>query len=252
MTSHKSENYRASAEFDEFMKIKPPKALHGIKTEQEKYGYKVIAFLDLLGITNQIKNSDKKNQNGSDLIRKMKNIKWTFSRFFNGIESMQALYVSDSLICTCDKKDLNLAMENLATFQWKVMTEFHNLLRGAVEYGKVYVDRDGTQIIGPAYLHAYNRQEHDAIFPRVIIGKTVATSSKNKILRSEDGESFIDFIEYILQSHELDDIKKQLQDNKVYDYLENEYLTNDNVKQLRIRSKYAWTINYLKGKDVWK
>lgn len=262
MLNNQSTNKQAIAAFENMHKTANASSrVTDVTDHLEKYEDKVIAFLDLLGITNQIKVSAKDDQDESELIRKMKDIKATFARFFDGIGSMQALYVSDSLICSCDMEHLTLAMENLATFQWTVLTEFHTLLRGAVEYGKVYVDEEGTQIIGPAYLDAYNRQEHDAIFPRVIIGETILTnikkdktyeSIKDKISKSEDGESFIDYLEYRLRLNGRDEVKKQLYAMSIYNYLTSEYDTYNKTSQLRVRSKYAWTINYITEKGVWK
>lgn len=263
MPNNQSTNKQAIAAFENMHKTANASShVTDVTDHLEKYEDKVIAFLDLLGVTNQIKESAKDDQDESELIRKMKDIKATFARFFDGVESMQALYVSDSLICSCDIEHLTLAMENLATFQWTVLTEFRTLLRGAVEYGKVYVDDEGTQIIGPAYLDAYNRQEHDAIFPRVIIGETILTdikdkdkiyeSIKDKIFKSEDGESFIDYLEYRLQLNGRDEVKKQLCERGIYNYLTSNYDVYNKTPQLRIRSKYAWTINYIIEKGVWE
>lgn len=223
------------------------------RTAEEKYEDKIVAFLDLLGVSKQIEDSEK-SKNESEIIKRMKAIKESFARLFEST-NIDFLYVSDSLICTCNIDDIKVVISRLAIFQLNVLRDFHTLLRGAVEYGKVYVDNEGKQIIGPAYIQAYKRQENEAIFPRIIIGKTVsdAVSEKYSLFESRDGERSIDFIKYYkdLETKTDNDVIEILKYNKVYEYLNNRYNTYDDAKKLKIRSKYAWMINYLKEKRVW-
>lgn len=248
-------NKNLSDFFDEFFYSSPSsKTSTPPCISEEKYEEKIVAFLDLLGISKQIEDTEK-GKNEGEIIKKMKDIKESFARLFDSTKNMDFLYVSDSLICTCNITNLEDVISRLAIFQLNVLRDFHTLLRGAIEYGKVYVDKEGKQIIGPAYIQAYKRQEYEAIFPRIIIGKTVLDSASNKykLFISRDDEQSIDFIGYYqkIETKSNSDVIEMLQHNKVYEYLLDEYDKHNNPKNLKIRSKYAWMINYLQEKEVW-
>jgi len=91
-------------------------------------------------------------------------------------EKMNMLYISDSFIFVCDEEALGPFLKALSYIQMRILVECKTMLRGALEYGDVIVQDSGKQIIGPAYIDAYLKQEHDAIFPRIIMGNSVLVS----------------------------------------------------------------------------
>jgi hypothetical protein len=71
----------------------------------------------------------------------------------------------------------------------RIINECSFLLRGAVTIGNAIVKEDAKFIVGPAYLQAYQLQENDAIYPRIIVDKSVTKEIKK--LSPMESEIFI-------------------------------------------------------------
>ena|GEM_PF-1847915 len=251
------------------------------------YQYKqlVVATLDLLGITNEIlkieRNRNKKNDskdkssdngnidkesNENELIEKMISIKNMITEIIGPSKIITMLYISDSFIFVCEKDDIILLLKQLAVIQFRILSRWKTLLRGAIEFGGVTVEDSGKQIIGPAFLKAFKRQENEAIFPRILLGNSVINilnelsknTKKNLIdeicITTRDKETSIDYIEcfMITEGKNKNHIIDIFNTNNIYDFLYvnlNEYNKKD---EMNIRNKYAWTIKYLREKEVWK
>lgn len=244
--------------------IEVPEGITGISEESGstalKYEKKLVAFLDLLGITNEIRSTT----NGSEniIISKMTKIKEIVEIEIEDSpisDKMSMLYISDSFIFVCEQDVLADFLALLSNIQMRVLVECKTMLRGALEYGDVIVQDNGKQIIGPAYIDAYLKQEHDAIFPRIIIGNSVlklinlSEKQYEQIVVSQDKETSLDYIDvYMTLEHLTEkDIKTRLRREGIYDYLFSAYEQYDKDNNSSVRAKYAWTINYLRNKGVW-
>jgi hypothetical protein len=221
-----------------------------------KYDQRLVAFLDLLGITQKIRETAK-NKEESEIISTMSKIKNIVESEINTAPMpIDMLYISDSFIFVCRKEVLGYFLKMLSCIQTHILIECKILLRGALEYGDVVVRDEGKQIIGPAYIDAYLRQEKDAIYPRIIMGNSVLKLLLNqpyeKII-SQDQEASLDYIGAYMESEKKNknDMIIRLRREGVFDHLCDEYKKYDNENELSIRAKYAWTINYLIKKGVW-
>ena len=225
-----------------------------------KYEKKFVAFLDLLGITNEIRS--KVNGSENEIISKMSKIKNIVEIEINAApknEKMNMLYISDSFIFVCEPDALAFFLQVLSNIQMRILVECKTMLRGALEYGDVIVQDGGKQIIGPAYIDAYLKQEHDAIFPRIIVGNSVLEiihsqiADYNKIVISQDRETSLDYIDVYmtLENRSKSEITTRLRREGIFDYLCTEYKNHHKDNSSSIRSKYAWAINYLKEKGGW-
>ena len=225
-----------------------------------KYEKKLVAFLDLLGITKEIRS--KVNGTENEIISKMSKIKDIVEIEINAApmnEKMTMLYISDTFIFVCEQEALVSFLQMLSSIQMRILVECKTLLRGALEYGDVIVQDGGKQIIGPAYIDAYMKQEHDAIFPRIIIGNSVLdiinTKIKDydKVVISQDREYSLDYIDvYMTLEHKSkNETRIRLRREGVFSYLCDEYIKYNKENNSSVRAKYAWTINYLKEKGVW-
>lgn len=219
-----------------------------------KYSTKIVAFLDLLGITNSVRTL--KNGRESDIIKKMTSIKNIVEYELEHIhEDITMLHISDSFIFVSDTDILGHMLKVLATIQTRVLIEEHTMLRGAVECGDVIVKDEGKQIIGPAYIDAYENQEHNAIYPRIILGQSIIKmlSKEEKLVNSNDGQCSLDYLDIYMEMSEQSKtkIKTKLRREKVYSYLNDEYEKNHIDDKISVYTKYAWTINYLKEKGLW-
>jgi len=225
-----------------------------------KYEKKLVAFLDLLGITKEIRT--KINGTENEIISKMSKVKDIVEIEINAApmsEKMSMLYISDSFIFVCEPDALPSFLQVLSNIQMRILVESKTMLRGALEYGDVIVQDNGKQIIGPAYIDAYLKQEHDAIFPRIIVGNSVLEiinlnlNQYDKVVISQDREISLDYIDVYmtLENKTKSDIITRLRREGIFDYLCNEYKKHNKQNNSSVRAKYAWTINYLKEKGVW-
>lgn len=225
-----------------------------------KYEKKLVAFLDLLGITNEIRS----HVDGSEeqIISKMTKIKEIVEIEVEDTpisDKLNMLYISDSFIFVCEQEALAYFLRLLSNIQMRVLVECKTMLRGALEYGDVIIQDNGKQIIGPAYIDAYMKQEHDAIFPRVIIGNSVLeliNSEKEQyeqIVISQDRETSLDYIDVYMTLEHLTkkEIVTRLRREGIYEYLTSSYHEYNYKNNSSVRAKYAWTINYLRDKGVW-
>lgn len=241
-------------EFAQFIKERPARS----REETPLYSFKpaLAVYIDLLGIKKQIRDSID-NNDVSSFIQKMEQIKDIFLDETQLIRDATKLYISDSFICICPPSEIKALIKRLARFQFRVLTECHNLLRGAVEYGDVTVEDEGKQIIGPAYINAYLHQEHDVIFPRIVLGESALTllndlkvDRANLLFSSIDGEQSIDFIQCYAKEENarIDEISQLFHKTDTFEYLNNEI--EKHKFDMHVRSKYVWTKNYLKEKGV--
>ena len=169
------------------------------------------------------------------------------------------LYISDSFIFVCEPTVLPVFLKTLANIQMRVLVECKTMLRGAVEFGDVIIEDDGRQIIGPAYIDAYIKQEKHAIFPRIILGNSVMKlidemhGGSEPLVVSQDREFSLDYLDVYMEIEQKSkrDLQTRFRREGIYDYLLNAYMENNAKENPSVRAKYAWTINYLKEKGVW-
>lgn len=222
----------------------------------ETYDKKVVAFLDLLGITQRIL-ADQKGTETVAMMEKIKKIVDSQVDVFKHRDALDYLYISDSFIFVCDIEQVEDFLRLLGMIQMLVLVECKVMLRGAIEYGDVTIRDSGKQIIGPAYVKAYLKQEHDAIFPRIILGNSVREQIIEKdlknLLYTYDREYALDYIgTYIdVEKISLSKIVVRLKREDVIIFLVDNYKKYDKDDKASVRAKYGYTINYFKEKGVW-
>jgi len=225
-----------------------------------KYDKKLVAFLDLLGITNRILEAeDGQESEIIDCLEKTKGIVLIEAKEYLDTSDLNLLHLSDSFIFACSEELLPKMLDLLCIIQVRILIECHTMLRGALEYGSVIIKDDGRQIIGPAYISAYQRQERDAIYPRIIISNSVSDlintrfSTYSSIIMSYDREKALDCVQAYCdrEGTNKNAIISRLRREGVYDYLIEEYRNFHEKDRSSERRKYGWMINYLIEKEVW-
>lgn len=221
----------------------------------KKYEKKLVAVLDLLGITQDIRDSEKENVDESEILSVLDDIKGIVdaaSKDLEEIDDLSVVYqISDSFIFVCEESALEEMIGALSIVQKKILVDKKRLLRGALEYGSIYIDSEKKQVFGPAFIKAYLCQENEAIYPRIIIGDSVKkldSYSKLKDLRwiCHDDEEIIDYIGF----YGIDEFSKEIKEKKTCKFLEEKYESYSREDKLNIRQKYAWTKDYFKTKGV--
>lgn len=203
------------------------------KAVRKRYTNKLIAYLDVLGIKQLIEDNRKGNEHiAIDKIEEMRKIVNTSSNISDSIEEFNYLHVSDSFVFVCKPKSVISLIELLATIQTRIINECNLLLRGAITIGDTIIGDDGKFIIGPAYIQAFQLQEDNANYPRIIADKSVVKQLKKSnesidkyLQKDSDKEYFIDYIKVYMNSEELKktDIRITLRRENIFSYLNNDF-----------------------------
>lgn len=246
--------------YDKFLGPSEPKRIK--IDETKKYKNHLIAFLDVLGIKSLIDNHRKGDEyKAIDTIDAIRKIIETSADTIKKPRDFNYLQISDSFVFICNPDDLILLIKLLSTLQIRIITECRFQLRGAITIGDAIIREDGKFIIGPAYIRAYQLQENDAIYPRIIADKNVINAImkiegniEQYLKRDSDKEYFIDYIKVYSKSGSLKkkDIKITLRREGTFDYLNGGYSNYYAKENHNICQKYGWTIQYYKKIGVWE
>ena len=168
-------------------------------------GVGYVCFIDVLGFSNDIlKNWKRKTSNPLKKILTVKKRIPEFSHFEKdydsttfGIYTCRVNSISDSFtICFGYKGNmgfwdlafgLDVILNNLSHV-WSTIIRNGYTIRGAIDYGEIYWGEN--ELIGPAFINAYNLESEVAKNSRVVI-----SSDLNKVLKdlfSEKGSTMID------------------------------------------------------------
>lgn len=229
---------------------------------RKKYTNKLIAYLDVLGIRQLIEDNRKGNEHiAIDKIEEMRKIVSTSSDISDGIEDFNYLHISDSFVFVCKPKSVILLIELLSTIQTRIINECNFLLRGAITVGDTIIGEDGKFIIGPAYIQAFQLQEDDAIYPRIIADKGVISQlRKSKVSigdylqQDSDKEFFVDYINVYRNREGLrkKDITIRLRRENNFSFLKKSFEEHYENSNHNISQKYGWTMQYYKNLGVWE
>ena len=231
------------------------------KAVRKRYTNNLIAYLDVLGIKQLIADNRKGNEHiAIDKIEEMRKIVGTSSNI-SSIEELNYLHISDSFVFVCKPKSVISLIELLATIQTRIINECKFLLRGAITVGDTIIREDGKFIIGPAYIQAFQLQEDNAIYPRIIADKGVikqlnkSKASIDKYLQQDsDKEYFVDYIKVYMNREELKkkDITIRLRRENNFSFLKKSFAEHYKNSNHNISQKYGWTMQYYKNLGVWE
>lgn len=229
----------------------------------KKYSNHLIAFLDVLGIKSLIeKYSDGDEHNAIDKIERIRKIVETSTAIVQKDSvRIDFLHISDSVVFVCEPKTIIRLIELLSTIQMRVITECQFLLRGAITIGDAIAEDYARFIVGPAYIQAFQLQEDDAIYPRIIVDKSVTKKIKeyklpinNYLQQDSDKEYFVDYIKVYMQKESVSRqrIRYRLGSEDIYSFLKDTFKDNYKNEKHNISQKYGWTIQYFKKLGVWE
>lgn len=232
------------------------------RVDNKKYSHRLIAFLDVLGIKKFISDhTDGQEHVAIDKIEEMRKIVDTSVEVLEDRDEFYYLHISDSIVFICEPVDVVILIELLSTIQMRIIQECNFLLRGAVTVGDAIIREYGKFIIGPAYIQAYQLQEYDAVYPRIIVDRsavkaiTKANKSIHDYLKEDtDKEYFIDYIRVYMNRQELQpvDMRIRLKRDSTFNYLRNNHQEHYDKEDHHIAQKYGWTMEYYKGLKVWE
>lgn len=216
------------------------------------YNNHYIAFLDILGFKNLV--YGQYGDFGSLVIKSkmelLSHLNENFKRFDTSV-----MLMSDSIVVSI-KEDVPDA---LVKFLYTV-SEINGMLngsvlRGAISFGSLY--HKNNIVFGPAFISAYQLQEHEAVYPRIIIKPSVIRTiskisehneylMKNYFLLDDDKEIFFDYlsflrdIEYLHLGRGLNGVVGGL----TYAIMLN-FLSSPAKVDKSVAEKYEWLLKYL-------
>ena len=232
------------------------------------YENRIVLFLDILGFRSIIdKTVDKLEDNTSgiqELYDKLEEIKAFLDSRLKQKEvfddknfSMRVTQFSDSIIISFINDDNTTLLKLIRTIQ-ELIINFVNsgmLCRGSISYGKLI--HDNQIIFGPALNDAYETETKAAMYPRIILDKSILESSK-KNRQPSLFESEMNKEDMILSYLSKDTDEKYYIDYFPKDIGEYKYMTNiqiylANLRQIIINGskstkpdlkvKYGWMKN---------
>lgn len=245
--------------YDEWLEKTRKKATPRIK---KKYSRSLIAFLDVLGIKQLISdNTGGQEHVAIDKIEEMRKIVKTSLTVLEDREEFYFLHISDSFVFLCRPSDIIILVELLSTIQTRIIHECNLLLRGAVTVGDAIIREDGKFIIGPAYIKAFQLQEKDAVYPRIIVDESVVKaiekankSIHNYLKEDSDKEYFVDYLKVYMANEKMNpvDMCIRLKRDSMFDYLKEHYQDYYKKEDHNVAQKYGWTMEYCKSLKVWE
>ena len=147
------------------------------------YENRIVIFFDILGFRNLVNNSAKISGKEYD------KVKWVLSyikKFYKDeiskpyFTSKQISFFSDSVIISFEEKEISQTFYTFCDLQILLMNLASNgfVMRGALSYGKLFHDK--SFLFGPAFMEAYDNETKKAIFPRIILDKSILLLNQGK------------------------------------------------------------------------
>ncbi|WP_419234084.1 hypothetical protein [Aliarcobacter cryaerophilus] len=168
-----------------------------------KYEDSFVAFLDILGFTNFVKNNEtvKINTYLEQVDKSIQIIKNSLTSLKYD-KKINFIVISDSIILSIQKNNTNnikednnkniqilrilcTAIQHLQSY----LATYDIWLRGAISSGESYFNEDKNQIIGKAYINAYLLEKDFVSNPQIIIDNKIINE-----LRFTNSKDFIDNI----------------------------------------------------------
>ena len=217
------------------------------------YDQKLVAFIDILGVTDKVRASEDDAAEIVTIMRQIRTYVETECSSLVEAERLDSLQIGDGFFIVSDFGCINEICKILSMVQWQVLIDSQMLLRGVLTAGKVAVGEDGKYFIGPAVIEALELERQNAIFPRIIydnkkIGKYIKKEevSFDYITEDVDKINYLDFIRYNIVNEKLtvDKLEQLLTEKKVNKTLKDSYkekiCTDKSAAQ-----KYGWLISKL-------
>lgn len=235
-----------------------------------KYEDSFVAFLDVLGFTDLVKNdkTDKINTYLEEVEFMISMLKEKLANLKMGL-ALNHIIISDSIILSVQKTNNSKKdMEIFQVFCLAIATLQAHLslndiwLRGGISSGKTYFNNAKKQVIGKGYINAYLLESNYVSNPQVIIDNKIInqlgyTNSKEFIddINTADSLSivydwsntnyiekdfpfFIDYIGFLVNN-----IDGERKINYLKDIIKN--IDNNIYSHVNLYSKYKWVANYV-------
>lgn len=226
------------------------------------YEERILAFIDVLGFSESIKNTII---NGQEVIEETKkidnllnNIQWHLNYNKENFDQMLqnskiTSHFSDSIIISYLMTEESGIFQILLDILYICTTALHDnfLLRGSIVCDKIY--HKENKIFGPALVKAYEIENKMAIYPRIVLDDGIVEIAKKYYSINHDAEMEVDFIKKLVSLdfdglhyiNYFDAIESELDGGieEMPSYLENlrsVIKKMEAVQNISVRAKYLW------------
>jgi hypothetical protein len=225
------------------------------------YEKRFVLFLDILGFQKIIEETEIKGEPQKDKINEVISIIEDMTSIVSKMTKKTSKIVtqfSDSIVVSFQENDISeLNMFLKTTHELAVKLASKNIFcRGAISYGNIY--HNNNVVFGPALVEAYLTESQAAIYPRIILDKSVVETMKFNYTYNKFNEylsvRFDGKIESIFKV-DLDDrlyfdyISKAgyyFEDEKLFEYyktIRQNIVNGLKYKSPSVKAKYSWLKN---------
>lgn len=235
-----------------------------------------VAFLDILGFENLVRSKRKDSREKIDEYFKIIKDAIKILKQVTAKRDIGVIVISDSVILSVRKssdryENIEILRQLLIVIRYiQFNLALSNVwLRGGVSSGEAYFSPAENQIVGPAYIDAYNLENKIAIYPRVVIDskliKELGCESANELINevndnhAKEDEIRIEDRNIIFQwnnsEHETVGMKKDVA--LFVDYLALSFTDTKHLKIIvknisksmyednRVYPKFRWVVEYI-------
>lgn len=221
------------------------------------YGDYLVAFLDILGFSSIVDKSAQDSEYFKTLLSALLKIEHVVNhnleKQISENRKVNMTQFSDSLVISRPNDDSALwpMIMNLDFIQ-KVLAKEGIMVRGGLTSGLLY--HKGNIAFGPAFIRAYELENNEAIYPRIIIDPVlleephdeikaalIHTWKKSNLKEDADGYYFINFLGgYFSDPDDSKELEKMLHKQLLQ-------LQGDSEKVARVREKLEWLQAYIQS-----
>ena len=205
------------------------------------YDNRLVAFLDILGFSNAIKNANERDEKSIyatfGALEKTKQYIYEEAEK-KEVKSLQITIMSDSIVISIKKKEENATYIFLDAIYRRHFYIEYFLVRGGIAVGKLY--HKENIVFGPAFIAAYNIEKDEAKVPRI-----VAAADFIKILDNESKKYFYEDTDEKIYYRYLDFEESNSLYSKRMHILNFYYLYHSAKYKEKEKMKYAWLLKHL-------
>jgi len=219
-----------------------------------EYENKLIAWLDVLGMSKKILDSGESNTGAEEIltnIGKLRNCVESSCLYMIKQNKLDYIQLNDGFIIVSELEYIDELCEIICEIQWKILIDIKLLIRGAVTAGQIIVSSDLKIIIGPAFINALKMENEVAIFPRILFSEKIYQYIKKEDIEFPYIKEDIDhlkYLDYLKYEYDLEDNYINF-DNKLKVFgikkLLKKYYTDNIMENNNIAQKYGWVIKKL-------
>lgn len=202
-----------------------------------------VAYIDILGFTDMVKNDFVKNPKHPKYIKILHHLfKDELEKMKQEYESIGFCQFSDSIVISAeyDMHRFKSFIDIVSKFQYKLLCE-GILCRGGIAYGKHF--HEESFMYSDGLIEAYITERDIAINPRIVISPDLfgliypsddKVESNLSVLKDDDDLIFVDY----LVNYNNNDYNKIIN------------IINNRSSNPRVVSKYRWLVKYLTYKKI--